>query len=126
MGGQSCTFLVKVPNSGFYQHQLLQVVALIQAFPLQHHSVGWCVNQSLSRAKCPTVSALPVFLLVDSDMSKPVTLCNSNKISYIYIGEQKLKYKGLDRYFVLCLGGRGVHAGGQVGSVSWCTVWARV
>jgi len=46
MGGQSCTFLVKVPNSGFHQHQLLQVAALIQALLLQHHSPGWCVNQS--------------------------------------------------------------------------------
>lgn len=46
MCGQSCTFLVKVPNSGFHQHQLLQVAALIQALQLQHHSSGWCVNQS--------------------------------------------------------------------------------
>jgi len=39
-----------------------------------------------------------------------------------------MKYKGLDCYFVCGFFGEGggIHAGGQVSSVSWWTVWAHV
>ena len=52
-------------------------------------SLSWvvCQSESLSRAKCLHFQHTASLLVGRCDMSRPVTLCNSNKMSYIYIDE---------------------------------------